>query len=124
MFADLPERLRFAIENPVVTAGVVAPYGLCVGENQEMLEIGGPEVVVDSERLFLAGRRELGGADEDGAFANGGGVADDFLGVFHRCGRLDGRVGGAVFEPAGGPEGFGGEVVGVEETAEEFGGAG
>ena len=54
--ADLEELVAGAIEHPIITAGVGAPHLLAVGVNEHLGAIGRPGVVVDRQRLGLAGR--------------------------------------------------------------------
>ena len=67
------------MQDPVVAAGLLTPDALGIREDQEVLGILAPRILLDRERRVLASRQELLSRDEDFAPARGGVVADDIL---------------------------------------------
>ena len=119
--AQLPERPRPGIEDPVIAPGVLTPDLLRVGEDQKPGAIGGPRVVINIERLGRALRNELAGGDHDAAEAGGGLVAHQVAGAPHGFGRLQSGVRGAALDPAHRAEPLArGELACGEDAAEEI----
>ena len=88
------------VEHPVVTAGVVSPDLLRVGEDEQPLAVRRPRVVLDAKRCFPPGRNEAGRIQENGARTGHRVVAGNF-GSGATLGLLHDRVGCSIREPAG-----------------------
>src|SRR4029077_18298039 len=63
--AQLPQLAGGTVEEPVVSAGIGAPYAVSIGEDQDPLVVLRPIEPRDLQRLFCACRRELCGRDQD-----------------------------------------------------------
>ena len=109
--AQLLQRSRGPVQDPVVAAGVVAPNLLCVRENQQLFRVVGPVVVINRQRLGRFGRSEGRRRDQDGTRPRRRVIASDFL-------RLQGRIGRSLIDPAGRAEGFCLQIFGVKNLVE------
>ena len=77
--AELPELARGDVEDPVVAARVLAPDLARVREDQELLAVGGPGVLLRIQRRLAGGRHERRGRHQDAAIAGRRVVANDVL---------------------------------------------
>ena len=119
--AELLERATAPVEHPVVAAGILTPHTASVREQQQLVAVSRPDVVVEVERRRVAGRDELPCRHQHAAGAGGGLVADDVGRPRHAGRGLHGGIRRAVLNPAGGAEAFGREVARREDTAQRLG---
>ena len=115
--AELLERAAAPVEHPVVAAGILTPHAAGVREQQQLVAVGRPDVIVEVERRRVAGGDQLSGRHQHAAGAGGGLVADDVGGSRHGSRWLHGGIRRTVFDSAGGAEAFGREVARREDAA-------
>ena len=101
------------MEEPVITAGLLAPDPLGIREKQQMLRIVRPGIVLDFERHGLAAGNQVCGGHENVAPPGPGIVFDDVLDffraleVFEIIRHFQSRISRIVFKPVRRPPAFG-----------------
>ena len=103
--AELTQRARRAVQHPVIAAGLLAPYFLGVGEDQQRGRVLRPFIFLELEGPGGAWRQQLAGGDQHRPLARRRIDPDDVLDlgrlgvVLEGLRRLQRREGLAILEP-------------------------
>jgi len=96
--AELAQRVRVAVEDPVVPPRIQPPHLAGIGEQEQFSAVWADREIVDMEWRFRTPRNQIAGMHQHVAVASGRIVTDDLL-AFPSLGRFQAQIGGTFLAP-------------------------